>query len=78
MEREQAVKMRAQAAAAQKPMGGGGGRDGERRAARPLSHHQAREVSIGRIEDTRRAGFGTRMIGFIYIHVHCQPGTTNI
>lgn len=46
MEREQAVKMRAQAAASQKPMGGGGGggRDGERRAARPLSHHQAREV----------------------------------
>ncbi|GMR34140.1 hypothetical protein PMAYCL1PPCAC_04335 [Pristionchus mayeri] len=41
MEREQAVKMRAQAAAAQKPMGGGG----ERRAPRPLSHHQVREQS---------------------------------
>ncbi|GMT34406.1 hypothetical protein PFISCL1PPCAC_25703 [Pristionchus fissidentatus] len=39
MEREQAVKMRAQAAAAaQKPMGSSGG--AERRAPRPLSHHQ--------------------------------------
>ncbi|GMT03627.1 hypothetical protein PENTCL1PPCAC_25801, partial [Pristionchus entomophagus] len=45
MEREQAVKMRAQAAAAQKPMGGGERGGDRQRAPRPLSHHQAREQS---------------------------------